>query len=178
MPQANPNLTLLAGPPASSTVSASGVIMISESKWKGWISRTLIFVLIVGCLIAFQAFAEQSPRNAEPRPQIQHQHKRSILDEQVSRFAKNLDLTEAQKSAVKKVLAQQQQEILRIRRDPSLVGRAGIDRVRALQQTTVERIRAILNEEQKKKYDPLAPRRLPQSPQQPSVEDWLKATKS
>ena len=47
---------------------------------------------------------------------------------------------------------------------------------RALQDNTVERIRAVLNEEQKKKYDPLAVRRVQPAPDQRSVEDWLKAT--
>jgi hypothetical protein len=40
----------------------------------------------------------------------------------------------------------------------------------------VEQIRAVLNDEQKKKYDPLAVRRLQPAPEQRSVEDWLEAT--
>jgi hypothetical protein len=34
----------------------------------------------------------------------------------------------------------------------------------------------VLNDEQKKKYDPLAVRRLQPAPEQRSVEDWLEAT--
>jgi len=37
-------------------------------------------------------------------------------------------------------------------------------------------IRAVLNDEQKKKYDPLAVRDRTPAPDQKSVEDWLKET--
>lgn len=103
-------------------------------------------------------------------------YKRLTLDERVQTLAKNLALSEAQQSAVKKILEERQQETLRIRLDPSMTGSARIDKFRALQEKTVEAIRAVLNEEQKKKYDPLAVRKLPPAPQQRSVDDWLKET--
>jgi hypothetical protein len=62
------------------------------------------------------------------------------------------------------------------RHAPSLSGNERIDRVRALQQITVEQIRGVLNDEQKTKYDPLAVRRLQPAPERHSVEDWLTAT--
>ena len=98
------------------------------------------------------------------------------IDDRVRVLARSLDLNEAQRVAVKKILEQRQQETLRIRQDSSISGGARIDRFRALQDNTVERIRAVLNEEQKKKYDPLAVRRTQPAPQQRSVEDWLKVT--
>jgi hypothetical protein len=61
-----------------------------------------------------------------------------------------------------------------IRRDPSLSGSTRIERFRVLQEVTVERIRAVLDDEQKKKYDPMAARRTQSTPEH-SVEDWLKA---
>ena len=98
------------------------------------------------------------------------------IDDRVRVLARSLDLNEAQRVAVKKILEQRQQETLRIRQDSSISGGARIERFRALQDNTVERIRAVLNEEQKKKYDPLAVRRTQPAPQQRSVEDWLKVT--
>ena len=98
------------------------------------------------------------------------------IDDRVRVLARSLDLNEAQRVAVKKILEQRQQETLRIRQDSSISGGARIERFRALQDNTVERIRAVLNEEQKKKYDPLAVRRTQPAPQQRSVEDWLKLT--
>jgi hypothetical protein len=98
------------------------------------------------------------------------------IDDRVRVLARSLDLNEAQRVAVKKILEQRQQETLRIRQDSSISGGTRIERFRALQDNTVERIRAVLNEEQKKKYDPLAVRRMQPAPQQRSVEDWLKVT--
>ena len=106
----------------------------------------------------------------------QRGHRRPNIDDRVKVLARNLDLNETQQAAVKKILEQRQQETLRIRRDPSISGATRIEQFRALQDTTVQRIRAVLNEEQKKKYDPLAVRRVLPAPEQRSVEDWLKVT--
>ena len=135
----------------------------------------LILALPVGQLVLLRAFAGgQAPASAVPQIQTRRHYSRPGLDERVSQFAKSLDLSEAQQSAVKKILEERQQQSLRIRRDASISGSARISQFRALQETTVEQIRAVLNEEQKKKYNPLAPRKIPQT-EQPSVEDWLKA---
>lgn len=101
---------------------------------------------------------------------------RPSIDERVKIFARNLDLNQEQQAAVKKILEQRQQETLRIRQDSSISGSARIERFRALQDNTVERIRAVLNEEQRKKYDPLTVRKRQPAPDQRSVEDWIKAT--
>ena len=103
-------------------------------------------------------------------------HRRPSIDDRIKILAKNLDLNEAQQSAVKRILEQRQQETLLLRLDPSITGNARIERFRALQDIAVERIRAVLNEEQRKKYDPLAVRGIPPAPDQRSVEDWLKVT--
>ena len=106
----------------------------------------------------------------------QRGHRPPSIDDRVKVLAKNLDLNETQQAAVKKILEQRQQETLRLRLDSSIAGSVRIERFRALQDDTVERIRAVLNEEQRKKYDPLAPRRIQPAPEQRSVEDWIKAT--
>jgi hypothetical protein len=99
------------------------------------------------------------------------------VDERVARLTKVLQLNEAQRSALKTILEQRRQEFWRIRHDPSLSGSEHIARGRALQQITVEQIRGVLNDEQKTKYDPLAVRRVEPAPGQPSIEDWLNATR-
>jgi hypothetical protein len=113
---------------------------------------------------------------ASPAQQTHRAHRRPSLDDRIKVLAKSLELNEAQQAAVKKILEQRQQETLRLRMDPSISGSTRIARFRALQDNTVERIRAVLNEEQKKKYDPLAVRRAQPAPDQRSVEDWLKVT--
>jgi hypothetical protein len=105
-----------------------------------------------------------------------HPRVRRNIDDRVSLLAQTLELNQAQQSAVRKILEQRLQQIRWIRSDPSISGGARIERFRALQESTVEQIRAVLNEAQKKKYDPVAVRRLQPAPQQRSVEDWLEAT--
>jgi Spy/CpxP family protein refolding chaperone len=118
----------------------------------------------------------QAPEVASPQPQAkQPASRRSNIDVRVSNLAKTLDLTEEQQSAVKKILEQRQQQTLQIRRDPSISGSARIERFHMLQEATVERIRAVLNDEQKKKYDPMVASHNQTTPEH-SVEDWLKAT--
>lgn len=62
-----------------------------------------------------------------------------------------------------------------MRFSPLPPGGAQIDRFRAIQDRTAERIRAVLNEEQRKKYDLLGIRKLSPQQQSPDVEGWLKA---
>jgi hypothetical protein len=100
---------------------------------------------------------------------------RPTVDDRVKVLAKSLDLNESQQTAVKKILERRQQETLRIRTDANISGSARMEQFRMLQDRTAEQIRAVLNEEQRKKYDPFAARRIPQSEGR-TVEDWLKVT--
>jgi hypothetical protein len=113
---------------------------------------------------------------ATPAPPTHSSPKRPSLDERVKKLAAALNLDEAQQVAVKRILEQRQQETLRLRHDTSITGSTRIERLRALQDQTVLRIRLVLNDEQKKKYDPLAVRQAGPAPGQKSVEDWLKVT--
>jgi hypothetical protein len=101
---------------------------------------------------------------------------RGSVDQRVARLTHILQLSEAQQSAVKKILEQRRQQFWRIRVDASLSGAQRIERVRALQESTVQEIRSVLTEEQRVRYDPLAVRGLEPARGQRSVEDWLKAT--
>lgn len=141
--------------------------------------RRAVLVSFVALTVSLGLGAEQpssvgklsAERNVES-----HGHRRATLDDRVKRLATSLDLNEEQQSSVKKILEQRQQETLRIRLDSSIPGSARIEQFRALQDETVRRIRAVLNDEQKKKYDPLAVRKIKPAEDQRSVEDWLKAT--
>jgi len=117
--------------------------------------------------------APATPPPATPAHPTRH---RPTLDDRVKAFATALDLNPAQQAAVKKILEQRQLEMLRILQDPSVDGSDRIGKLRALQDQTIQRIRAVLNDDQKKKYDPLAVRNREPAPDQKSVEDWLKAT--
>jgi Spy/CpxP family protein refolding chaperone len=139
----------------------------------GWRAAVLLLAFWSATLLANTPAAGQAPESASSPQPAPHRHRRVSLDDQVKGLAKNLDLTETQQSAVKSILEQRQQETLRIMRNHS--GTDQLSRFRMLQVRTVEQIRAVLNDEQKKKYNPLAPRP-PQTSSRPSVEDWMKAT--
>ena len=102
-------------------------------------------------------------------------HRRPAIDDRVKALAASLNLTEEQQASVKNILMQRQAEILRLRNSP-MAGDERIGRLRLLQDQTVEKIRSVLNDEQKTKYDPLAVRKVPPSSDQKTLEDWLKAT--
>lgn len=135
----------------------------------------LSLALVLPILLPCAPVVAQGTGAPGPARETHRGHRRPSIDDRVRVLAKGLDLTGPQQSEVKKILEQRQQEALRIRLDPSISGGTRIERFRALQDNSVARIRDLLNEEQKKKYNPLAPRRI-QSTQQPSVEDWLKVT--
>jgi hypothetical protein len=119
----------------------------------------------------------QASGSVEPKPQTQTPGRRRTvtIDDQVKQFAESMDLSETQQSEVKKILEFQQVQTRRIRLDGSLSGAEKISRLRVLQDSTVAWISAVLDDEQKKKYDPLAVRQAQKSAPQPSVEDWMKA---
>jgi hypothetical protein len=103
-------------------------------------------------------------------------HRRLTLDDRIKLLARSLDLSDSQTTAIKTILEERQREAVHLRLDPSINGNTRIGRFRKLQDDTVERIRAVLNDEQKKRYDPLATRKLQPAPDQRTVEDWLKVT--
>jgi hypothetical protein len=117
----------------------------------------------------------QKPDSTGPMHPTHATH-RARLEDRVKVLAQSLHLDDAQQLAVTKILEERQQETLRIRRDTSISGSDRLTQFRAIQDRTVLRIRAVLNEEQKKKYDPLAVRRVEPAREHRSVEDWIKAT--
>jgi protein CpxP len=156
-------------------VSRIAVLPTCDERLLG-LRRALL--LAAGLMLLSASASQLIAQEAPPSPPAPSHHARvrTTLDDRVKVFAKQLDLSDQQQTAVKRILEQRQRDTLRIRQDASLSGEERIARFRALQDQTAERIRAVLTEEQKKKYDPLAVRRIQPSPDQRSVEDWLKAT--
>jgi hypothetical protein len=125
--------------------------------------------------LATSVFA-QVAGTAQPPQRSIHNHKNPNPGKRAEVLTQYLQLDEAQQTALHKILEQRQQEVLRMRFAPLPPGGDQIDRFRAIQDRTVERIRSILNEEQRKKYDLMAIRKSSPPPPNPNVEEWLKAT--
>jgi Spy/CpxP family protein refolding chaperone len=139
--------------------------------------RALLLLTLGGLFLLLPTNAcAQAAKVENPEAQNPRHYKASSIDSRVNIFAKNLDLSDAQKSAVKRILEERQQQSLRIRQDSSISGADRIEQFRILQHSTVARIRAVLNEEQRKKYEPFATEKLKPTTPERSVEDWLKLT--
>jgi Spy/CpxP family protein refolding chaperone len=121
---------------------------------------------------ASSAQVAESARGSQP---VIRNHKRPSPDERGKALAKYLELDETQQMALQKILEQRQQEVQQMRFTPLPAGSAQVDRFRAIQDKTANRIRAVLNQEQRKKYDLLAIRRSAPPGSKTSVQDWLKA---
>ena len=116
-----------------------------------------------------------SPAPAAAAPRQRSLYRRHTIDDRVQRLAKGLDLDEKQRAGVKAVLEHQQLQARQIQFDPNISGAERIGRFRALQDDTVLRIRALLNDEQKKKYDPLGHGKQEAGSSDKYVDQWMKS---
>jgi hypothetical protein len=136
----------------------------------------LRLALLITMLFPGACVPAQATKAAQPVHHVGPPKKRQTLDDRVAQLARYLDLSEGQRSTLKDILVQNQQEILKMRGAPSPPEGLQMDRFRAIEDKTAERIRAMLSEEQRKKYDPLGARNSNSAVQDVSVEDWLKQT--
>jgi periplasmic protein CpxP/Spy len=116
----------------------------------------------------------QAPAAAPTARRPQSAYRRRTMDDRVKSIAKALNLDEKQQAGVKTVLEHQQLQARKIQFDQSLDGAERIGKFRALQEDTVLRIRALLNDEQRQKYDPL--NHAPQNGNSSDtyVDQWMK----
>ena len=120
------------------------------------------------------ASSSATPSTTAPAARRQTAYRRNTLDARVKQLAKSLDLDQQQQAGVKTVLERQQLQARQIQFDPKISGEERIGRFRALQDDTVLRIRALLNDEQKKKYDPLAHEKQEAGSSDKYVDQWMK----
>lgn len=140
----------------------------------GWRMLSAMAILLAILTPAAPVSAQDS--TAASSAQQGHSHsRRQTLDERVERLAKYLNLSDGQRSVLKEILLERQQEILKLRHSASSGEELQMDRFRAVEDKTVERIHAILNDEQRKKYDPLGVRSQVSDAQREGVDGWMKA---
>jgi hypothetical protein len=95
------------------------------------------------------------------------------LEERVAMLSKALHLDARQQSELRKVLEDQREQVGRVWSDTSVPASYRVLSTQAIADRTADRIRALLNEEQRKRYNP------PKRPHQatpgsaPSVEAWM-----
>jgi Spy/CpxP family protein refolding chaperone len=113
-------------------------------------------ILLLGvCLFALSAFAFQSPadQGGQEKRGGQRGPGRQTVEERLQAMTEFLGLTPAQQSQIKPILEDTQQQMQAIMKDDSLSREDRGSKMRSLREATDEKIRAVLNDEQKKKFD-------------------------
>jgi hypothetical protein len=114
------------------------------------------------------------PRARGPRRPPQRLTAEQALNERVHRLTQALELNEAQQVRLRAVLTNERQQILKLRTDPHPEGDQ-VGAALAILDRTREEIRAMLNEEQKKKYPAAVPRDMT-APANADVDYWMRLT--
>jgi len=155
-----------------------------------FVIHTCLAVLSVGCALLSPGMAQgqeqPSPGQSEPshaapasraaaRARARGAYRKHAIDDRVRQFSKALDLNETQQAGLKAILERQQMRGRQIQLDSNIAGQERIDRFRALQEDTVVRIRSLLNDEQKKKYDPRAHSRQDTSSSDKYLVQWMES---
>lgn len=137
--------------------------------------RRLVRVgFLLPMLVPCSLLAAQETNDSQNVHRVEPPQKRQRLEERVERLGRYLDANEGQKSELKNILREMQQEILNMRRAPAPGEELQMDRLRSIEDKAAEKIRAILNEEQREKYDQLGIRNSNSAAQDTSVKEWLK----
>jgi len=110
-------------------------------------------------------------------PPATHAQRASRSRDPAAVLAQRLDLDAKQRAQVRRLLAVRQAEIRRVWTNPAIAGSDRVGAVKAINDKTMAQIRALLTEEQKTKYFQPRPAGSPAREPQPSMEDWLDATR-
>lgn len=115
------------------------------------------------------------PAAAGTQPELAT-HQQSALEQRVTLLSAELNLDARQQTQVRRILEDQRAQVLRVWNDASLGGANRVSATRGISERTAERIRAILTEEQKAKYNKARkPRETGGNSTSPTVEEWMKA---
>ena len=153
----------------------------SEAKLRGWSGRPmqLVLALTSACLIsAHAATAGGEPASESVHRQAARHHGGSGLDDRVRALSIALDLDAKQQSELKKVIEGQREQVRKVWNESSVPAAYRVSATQAISDQTADQIRALLNEEQRKKYNPpKLPHEAADGSASPSVESWMKSAK-
>jgi len=99
------------------------------------------------------------------------------LEQRVQLLTHELALTDTQQEAVRQILRGQREAVRQIWQDPQISPAERAPAVRLMGERTADRIRAVLNDEQKKKYNRPMPDGALSTRANVNVEGWLKTVR-
>jgi hypothetical protein len=138
----------------------------------------MLAIGLLGAADSTEASAKQDAAPVSPAHQAAKRAPGAGLDDRVKVFARALDLDAAQQSQLRKILVGQREAVRRVWSDKSLSPAERVPATRAASERTGDEIRAILNDEQRKKYNAAATAAAPDKGDERSVEQWLDATRA
>ena len=156
--------------------------MRSKPKRKrglGAVALRFGLALAAASLIPSHATAEgEDPATEAPQRQVPPRHHvRPSFEERVEALSQALSLDAKQQSELRKALESYREQLRRVSSDPSMPAAYRVGAMQAINDQTIERIRAFLNDEQKRKFHPPRPRGTAESSPKPGLEAWTNASK-
>ena len=131
--------------------------------------------LCVGLVLAFGCIGAAVAADPAPAHPPTSRVPGSQLEDRVKMFAKALDLDASQQTQLRKILVERRDTVRKIWSDRSLLPAERAPATRAANERTGDEIRAILNDEQRKKYNTALPSVAPDQGDKRSIEQWLDA---
>lgn len=141
---------------------------------RGWSPRALVLALAVLSVLPAPASGVAqgaTPAAQQPLPR----GKRSGLEARVSRLTRALHLDARQQDVLRALLRDQREQVQRIWSDEKVSAADRVAETRKVSLHTSDRIRAMLSDEQRKRYDPPPQGDPGKTIRDARVEDWMKA---
>jgi Rod binding domain-containing protein len=149
--------------------SGKGLVLYAGLAWA---------IASLGAAGAADAIEKQVATAAAPAPQATSRAPAAArLDDRVKAVSTALDLDAAQQTQLRKILLEQRDAVRKIWSDKSLSPAERVPATRAAGTRAGDEIRAILNDEQKKKYNSATPTKPDEQGDKRSVEQWLDAAR-
>jgi hypothetical protein len=128
--------------------------------------------LAAPCASAAQAQAAAAGAGGASKRAAHHRSRRSGLEDRVAMLTKALDLDAKQQLALRKVLEREREQVREVWSDTSVAPALRVAATQAIGDRTADQVRALLNDEQKKRYNP--PRQVHEAAgSSRSIEDWM-----
>ncbi len=143
-------------------------------------SSALLSLLLGASMAAGPACAEEAGQQqpaAPPHSLRERPVHVDALEQRVQLLTHELDLNAQQQQAVRKILLGQREAVKQIWQDPAIEPAERAPAVRLVGERTADQIRAVLNEEQKKKYNRPQPEGELSTRANTNVEGWLRTVR-
>jgi hypothetical protein len=137
-------------------------------SWRSMITTMAIGAIVIPAIGSARAAATGALSAARPTA---HARVGGSLQHRVDVLSRALQLDARQRAELLTILGNQREAVAKIWRNPALLPAERTPATRAVEERSGDQIRAILSDEQKKRYNPPKPQEA-ESPA-PNVADWM-----